>query len=60
MLFFDEHGKEILRVDSVVRLFRINKVLEYIISKDYKKTPIYQRWVSKQLRMEDDPLPENK
>lgn len=44
LMFFDEWGKEIVRVDSVVRLYRLRGVLEYILSKGYLKTPTYQRW----------------
>ncbi|EGV19226.1 thioredoxin family protein [Thiocapsa marina] len=35
ILFFDEHGKELLRVDSVVRFYRLRNVLNYISSKAY-------------------------
>ena len=35
VIFFDEGGKEILRVDSVVRFYRLRNVLNYITSKAY-------------------------
>lgn len=35
ILFFDEYGKELLRVDSVVRFYRLRNVLNYIASKAY-------------------------
>ncbi len=44
LIFFDERGKEIIRVDSVVRFYRLNNVLTYIASKDYRDQPDYQRW----------------
>ncbi|KPK09863.1 MAG: hypothetical protein AMJ68_10845 [Acidithiobacillales bacterium SG8_45] len=44
IIFFDERGKEIIRVDSVVRLFRLNNVLEYILSGGYRTYPTLQRW----------------
>lgn len=44
ILFFDEQGKEIIRLDSVVRFFRLRNVLEYILSTDYKTQPNYQEW----------------
>ncbi len=44
LIFFDEQGKEIIRVDSVVRFYRLNNVLTYIASKDYLTQPDYQRW----------------
>jgi thioredoxin-related protein len=44
LLFFDEHGREILRVDSVVRFYRLRNVLEYVDSKGYLTEPNYQLW----------------
>ncbi len=44
IVFFDEQGREILRVDSVVGFYRLRNVLNYIISKAYLKEPSYQRW----------------
>ena len=44
LLFFDEQGKEIIRVDSVVRFSRLTNVLDYILSKDYQRYPTFQRW----------------
>lgn len=44
IVFFDEHGKEIIRVDSVVRFYRLNNVLEYILSGGYRTYPTLQRW----------------
>lgn len=44
LIFFDEHGKEILQVDSVVRFFRLRNVLSYIESRAYLREPNFQRW----------------
>jgi thioredoxin-related protein len=44
IIFFDEKGGEILRVDSVVRFFRLRNVLNYITSRAYLTEPSYQRW----------------
>ena len=44
VLFFDEQGKELLRVDSVVGFYRLRNVLNYIASKAYLEEPSYQRW----------------
>ncbi len=44
LLFFDEQGKEIIRVDSVVRFYRLRKVINYITSRGYLTEPNYQRW----------------
>jgi len=45
LVFFDESGKEILRVESVIRLYRLNKVLRYVIGKKYKQYPTFQAWL---------------
>ncbi len=44
ILFFDERGKEIIRVDSVVRFFRLRNVLNYVISRGYLAYPSFQSW----------------
>ena len=44
LIFFDEQGNEIIRVDSVVRFSRLSKVLEYVSSKGYQHYPTFQRW----------------
>ncbi len=37
LVFFDEQGDEIIRVDSVVGFYRLRKVLEYVLSGSYKR-----------------------
>lgn len=44
LLFFDERGREIIRVDSVVRFYRLRNVINYITSRGYLTEPNYQRW----------------
>lgn len=44
ILFFDEFGKEIIRVDSVVGFYRLRNVLNYITTKGYQSEPNYQLW----------------
>jgi len=44
LVFFDENGKEIIRVDSVVRFYRLRNVLNYVTSRGYLTEPNYQRW----------------
>ena len=44
IVFFDEKGKEIIRVDSVVRFYRLRNVLNYVTTKGYLTDPNYQRW----------------
>ena len=43
ILFFDERGREILRLDSVVGFYRLGKVLDYIESGAYR-TETFQGW----------------
>jgi thioredoxin-related protein len=44
IIFFDEHGKEIIRIDSVVGFYRLNNVLHYVLSKGYLEEPNFQLW----------------
>ncbi len=45
LLFFDEKGNEILRIESVIRFYRLNKVLDYITGKHYLRYPTFQNWL---------------
>jgi len=44
LLFFDEHGDEIIRVQSVVKLYRLRGVLDYVLERGYQVAPTFQRW----------------
>jgi thioredoxin-related protein len=44
LLFYDEHGQEVLRVDSVVQFYRLRSVLEYMLEKGYRQQPNFQLW----------------
>jgi thioredoxin-related protein len=44
LIFFDEHGNEIIRVDSVVQFYRLRSVLDYILSGGYREHETFQRW----------------
>jgi len=44
IIFFDENGKEIIRVESVVWFYRLRNILQYVISGAYKKYPTIQLW----------------
>ena len=48
ILFFDERGQEIIRVSSVVRVFRLRGVLEYVLNRGYLEAPTFQRWREQQ------------
>ena len=51
LLFFDEHGKEIIRVDSVVGLFRLRNVLNYVVTRGYLSEPNFLRWSARTRRV---------
>ena len=44
IVFFDESGKEIIRIESVVWFYRLRNVLDYVLSGGYKKYPTFQLW----------------
>ena len=44
LIFFDEHGREIIRVESVVQFVRLRNVLNYVLSKGYLEEPSFLRW----------------
>lgn len=44
LLFFDELGREVIRIDSVVRFHRLAGVLDFVLGKDYLAQPYFQRW----------------
>jgi thioredoxin-related protein len=44
LLFFDEHGEEILRVDSVVQFYRLRNVLDFVLSGAYREYSTFQQW----------------
>lgn len=48
LIFFDEQGREILRLDSVVGFYRLRNVVNYIASRAYQLEPSYQRWRQRQ------------
>jgi thioredoxin-related protein len=44
LLFFDQHGEEILRVDSVVQFYRLRNVLDFVLTGAYRDYPTFQQW----------------
>jgi len=51
IIFFDERGDEIIRVDSVVHFFRLRNVLNYVVSRGYVTEPNFLRWSSHTRRL---------
>lgn len=46
LIFFDEQGREIIRVDSTVQQYRLSKVVKYVLGKGYLEYPHFLRWYS--------------
>jgi thioredoxin-related protein len=44
LVFFDERGREIFRVDSLVQEYRLGRVLDYVLEKGYASDLGYQQW----------------
>ena len=44
LIFFDVHGKEIFRIDSVVQFYRLAGVLRYVAERAYEDNPVFQHW----------------
>jgi thioredoxin-related protein len=55
IVFFDERGSEIIRVDSVVNFFRLRNVLNYVVSRAYLTEPNFLRWSARTRRVLDAP-----
>lgn len=48
LVFFDSNGKEIIRIDSIVKFYRLLGVLEYMNKRGYTTEDNYQSWRLKQ------------
>lgn len=44
LVFFDERGREILRLDSVQSLYQLRAALEFVSSRAYLQSPSFERW----------------
>ena len=44
IIFYDKHGAEIIRVDSVVNFYRLRGVLDYVLKGGYRNGVSYQHW----------------
>jgi len=47
LMFFDQNGNEIVRIDSVVWFYRLRNVLDYVLDKGYLHYPTFQQWRSR-------------
>ena len=46
MIFFNDAGKEVMRIDAQMRTFHIQSVFDYVLSGAYKTEPNFQRYIS--------------
>jgi thioredoxin-related protein len=44
LVFFDERGEEIIRLDTVAQLYSLRSALEYVSQRGYLHAPTLQRW----------------
>ncbi|MEN8213595.1 MAG: thioredoxin fold domain-containing protein [Pseudomonadota bacterium] len=58
LIFFDQKGREILRIDSIVKFYRAWGVLDYINKRGYLTQPDYQSWRLAQRKV-SEPEPED-
>ncbi len=56
LIFFDQQGHEILRVDSVVQFFRLRGVLEFVASGAYREFDTFQAWRAERRNQRQEPL----
>lgn len=48
LIFFDERGEEIIRIDSVVHQNRLRNVLDFVLTRGYEEYPTFERWRAQQ------------
>ena len=59
MLFFDERGREVFRVEAYLRPFHLASALEYVASRAYAKEPSFQRFLqdkAARMRVRGEPV----
>ncbi len=45
LLFFDDTGEEVFRIDAYLKAFHIQSVMDYVVSGAYKKQSNFQRYI---------------
>jgi len=46
VVFFDEHGLEVMRIEAFVKTFHFQSVFAYVLEKAYLQEPSFQRYIS--------------
>ncbi len=47
LVFFDNRGKEVIRIEAYLKAFHTQSVMDYVASGAYKSQPNFQRFISK-------------
>lgn len=47
VIFFDERGKEIIRIESLFKNFHFQTIVDYVVSGEYKNEKEFQRYLTK-------------
>ena len=45
MLFFDDRGREVFRIEAYLRPFHLASALDYVASSAYRAEPSFQRYL---------------
>lgn len=45
LVFFDEKGKDVFRIEGYLKTFHVQSVLDYVAQKAYLKEKNFQRWI---------------
>ncbi|MDH5472938.1 MAG: thioredoxin fold domain-containing protein [Gammaproteobacteria bacterium] len=45
MVFFDNHGKEVFRIEAYLKSFHVQSVMDYVASSAYQTQPNFQRYI---------------
>jgi len=46
IVFFDKHGKEVMRIDAFLKTFHFQSVFDYVLQEAYLEEPSFQRYLS--------------
>lgn len=46
IVFFDRHGKEVMRIDAFLKTFHVQSIFDYVLQEAYLQEPSFQRFIS--------------
>ena len=50
IVFFDKNGDEIIRIDSLYKMFHMQTIFDYVVSREYKNQKEFQRYLTDRSR----------